>query len=311
MRCIALLVLLAVAPAAWCQAAGQDEERSPLDVIGDCSDSAADETVGLTALEAECPGVTRALEQSEYLPLLSTSERDGLDAYDLSDVLTVDDWYADHESAARAPDVAALGPILEALRAQRPERPLTWFERFKRWLRSMADRQENDSDSWLSRWLDKTRVTEAAATTILFLALALILGLTVLVIVNELRAAGVFRRGRAIEIEHAAAGAATPEDDAAVDLDSLPPDRKASMLLRMLVTTLVQSGRLRTERSLTHRELCARANFDNAGQRESFQRVAALAERTVYGSGVVQPTEVEPIVTAARALDAQLRGAPA
>jgi hypothetical protein len=83
------------------------------------------------------------------------------------------------------------------------------------------------------------------------------------------------------------------------------------MLLRMLVKTLVQSGRLRTERSLTHRELCARANFDDAGQRESFQRVAALAERTVYGSSEVAASEVEPIVTAARKLDAQLRGAPA
>ena len=84
------------------------------------------------------------------------------------------------------------------------------------------------------------------------------------------------------------------------DLDALPVDRKASMLLRMLVTTLVQSGRLRTERSLTHRELCARAAFDDAQQRESFQRVAALAERTVYGVGEVSAAEVEPIVAAAR-----------
>ena len=78
-------------------------------------------------------------------------------------------------------------------------------------------------------------------------------------------------------------------------------DRKASMLLRMLVATLVQSGRLRTERSLTHRELCARATFDDAQQRQSFQRVAALAERTVYGSRDVPAEEVEPIVAAARA----------
>jgi hypothetical protein len=83
------------------------------------------------------------------------------------------------------------------------------------------------------------------------------------------------------------------------------------MLLRMLVATLIRSGRLRTERSLTHRELCARARFDDARQRESFQRVAALAERTVYGSSAVPAEEVEPIVAAARDLDAQLRGAPA
>jgi hypothetical protein len=308
-RCIALLVLLAAAPAAWCQAAGQDQERSPLDVIGDCSDSADEETVGLTALEEECPGLTLALEQSSYLPLLSTSLRDELDVYDLSDVLTVDDWYA-ADAAGPNPDVAALGPILDSLRAQQPERPLTWFERFKRWLRSMADRQERDSDTWLSRWLDRAKVTETIATTLLFVALALILALTVLVIVNELRAAGVFRKRLVVEIDNGTANTAALADEATVDVDSLPPDRKASMLLRMLVTTLVQSGRLRTERSLTHRELCARANFDDAGQRESFKRVAALAERTVYGSSEVAASEVEPIVSAARALDAQLRGAP-
>lgn len=309
MRGIALLVLLAATPAAWCQAAGQDEERSALDIIGDCSDSADEETVGLTALEEECPGLTRSLEQSGYLRLMSTSLRDELDAYDLSDVLTVDDWYA-QDAAGPDPDVAALGPILDSLRAQEPQRPLTWFERFKRWLRSMADRQERDSDNWLSRWLDKTRVTETVATTILFVALALILALTVLVIVNELRAAGVFRKRLVLEIDNSAASTATLPDDATADVDSLPADRKASMLLRMLVTTLVQSGRLRTERSLTHRELSARAKFDDAQQRESFQRVAALAERTVYGSSEVAESEVEPIVSAARALDAQLRGAP-
>ena len=311
MRLVALLVLLAAAPAAWCQAAGQDEERSPLDVIDDCSDSGEEDTVGLTALEEECPGLTRALEQSGYLPLLSKSLRDELDVYDLADLVTVDDWYAEQDAAARAPDVAALGPILDSLRAQEPERPLTWFERFKRWLRSMVDRPERDTDNWLSRWLDKTEVTEVVATTILYGVLALILVLTIVVIVNELRAAGVFRKRLVIEGEGIAAGTATSADDATVDVDSLPADRKASMLLRMLVTTLLQSGRLRTERSLTHRELCARANFDDAGQRESFRRVAALAERTVYGSSEVTAAEIEPIVTAARALDAQLRGAPA
>jgi hypothetical protein len=305
------LVLLAIAPAAWCQAAGEDEERSPLDLVSSCSDSADEETIGLTTLEEECPGLTRALEQSGYLALLSTSQRDELDAYDLSDLLTMDDRYAQQDPAARELDLGTLGTILDSLRAQEPERPLTWFERFKRWLRSMADRRQGDSENWLSRWLDDAQVTEKVATVILYLALVVILALTILVIVNELRAAGVLRRRPEIEIDSAASSKAALEEDAAVDLDSLPVDRKASMLLRMLVTTLVQSGRLRTERSLTHRELSARATFDDAGQRESFQRVAALAERTVYGSQAVSPSEVEPIVAAARALDAQLRGAAA
>ena len=92
MRFSVFLVLLALAPAAWSQAAGPDEERSPLDLIESCGDSADEESIGLTALEEECPGLTRALEQSGYLALLSTSQRDALDGYDLSDLLTLDDW---------------------------------------------------------------------------------------------------------------------------------------------------------------------------------------------------------------------------
>ncbi len=310
MRFSVFLVLLAIVPAAWCQAAGQDE-RSALEVIDQCSESADEETIGLTAFEEECPGVTRALEQSGYLSLLSTASRDELDGYDLSDLLFVDYWYEEAAPADRDVDVATLAPILESLRTQTAERPLTWFERFKRWMRSMLERPGGSPDNWFSRWLEETKISNFVATVILYVALGLILGLTIFVIVNELRAAGLFRERRKTQPDQVAGSSAAAAEDAAADFDTLSVDRKASMLLRMLVATLMQSGRLRTERSLTHRELCARARFDDARQRESFQRVAALAERTVYGSSEVPAEEVEPIVAAARDLDAQLRGAPA
>ncbi len=310
MRFSVFFVLLAIAPAAWSQAAGQDE-RSALEVIDQCSESADEETIGLTAFEEECPGVTRALEQSGYLSLLSTASREELDSYDLSDLLFVDSWYDDAAPADRDVDVATLGPILDSLRTQESERPPGWFERFKRWLRSMLEPQGgSSSDNWLSRWLQGKKIPDLVAEGIVYVALAMLLGLTIFVIVTELRAAGLFRR-RKTQPDEFAGGIVATAEDAAADFDTLAVDRKASMLLRMLVATLIRSGRLRTERSLTHRELCARARFDDARQRESFQRVAALAERTVYGNSEVPAEEVEPIVAAARDLDAQLRGAPA
>ncbi len=304
-----VLVLLAIAPAAWCQGAGQDE-RSPIEVIEECSNSAAEDSIGLTQLEEQCPGLTRALEQAGYLALLSTAMRDGLSAYDLSDLRQVEDWY--ERAAPGDVEVGTLGPILDSLNAQQAEQPPTWFERFKRWLRSKLERRSDSSDSWLTRWLDDVDIPSAVGRAFLLAAIVLIIGLTIVVIVNELRAAGVFRKRRRTQDPESIAGnvaVAAGEDPA--DLDAMPVDRKAQVLLRMLVKTLVQSGRLRTERSLTHRELCARAAFDDAQQRESFRRVAALAERTVYGVGEVSAAEVDPVVAAARALDAQLRGAPA
>jgi hypothetical protein len=306
-RSIVFLVLLASAPAVWCQTAEPDE-RAAIEVIEKCSDAADEDTIGLEALEDECPGLTRALEASGYLALLPTASRDELDVDKLLELLRVASRY-DRE-APRAVNVGTLGPILDSLRTQAPERPLTWFERFKRWLRAKLERPDSDSDNWLSRWLDDVDVPDAIARGILFASIGLIVVLTIVVIINELRAAGVFRsRRRSRDADMILAGIASAAMDDVADIDTLPVDRKIPMLLRMLVTTLVQSGRLRAERSLTHRELCTRANFDDAQQRESFRRVAALAERTVYGVGEVPAEEVEPIVAAARALDAQLRGA--
>jgi hypothetical protein len=146
--------------------------------------------------------------------------------------------------------------------------------------------------------------------TILLVALALLLVMVIVVVYNELRAAGLLRQ-RPVVQDDAVSAAATAASGDAAQLDALSADRKASMLLRMLVATLVRSGRLRTERGLTYRELSARANFDDAQQRESFRRVAAMAERTVYGGREITAEEVEPVAAVARALDAQLRGASA
>jgi hypothetical protein len=95
-----------------------------------------------------------------------------------------------------------------------------------------------------------------------------------------------------------------------LDLDNAARSERPSILLQMLVATLVKTGRLQAERSLTHRELTARARFDDSSQRESFGRVAQLAERVVYG-GDESPAELDEVVQAGGALHAKLSGAVA
>lgn len=305
MRCILFVALLALAPAVWCETAGEDA----IEVVQRCSDSASEDVYGLTNLESECPGLTQALEDLGYLPLLSDPMRDVLQVYDLSDLLQVADWY--QQRAAQDVRVDTLAPILDSLRAQEPQRPPTLFERFKRWLRSLLERRQQDSGNWLSQWLEDVDIPTAVTRTLLLGAMILAVALAIAVIYNELRAAGVLRKRPVVQdpVVQATAGAAPAASEA--DLDAATAERKAPMLLRMLVATLVKSGRLRTERSLTYRELCTRANFDDNEQRECFRRVAVLAERTVYGSAEVSAEELEPVVAAARALDARLRGTPA
>jgi hypothetical protein len=299
-----LLLLLASAPAAWCQAA--DADRSPAEIIAACSKSASNDVVGLTAVEQACSGLTDALEKAGYLPLLSIEQRETLTFDELDDLGQIGERYA---AEARGPsaDVASLPTALESLRELNAERPLTWLDRFEKWLRAFLERGQgqSDSDSWLSRWLQDVDISETVAKGIVYGIEALVVIFALGVVVNELRVAGVLRGWR--RQTQASKIAAGQHDPAAIETSSSPD--AVPTLLRALVSTLVRGGRLRTERSLTHRELCVQATFDDAQQRECFRSLAALAERAVYGGGELPADEVDPVMAAARELNAQLSGA--
>jgi hypothetical protein len=303
-RCIVLLLLLSVAPAVGSQTAGQ-QERSALEIIDDCGDSAPEESVGLTELEEACPGLTRALDESGDLPLLSAQLREKLQPYDLTELQQIRSWY-DAAPGRQSPDVGSLQPILDSLREQRGEQPKTWFDQLKEWLREMSEQRQSDSESRLSRWLREIQLSDAASMALLYGLSALVIALALGVVINELRISGVLRRRSAHDADATAQAAGSLQADASAAFDAMTAQGSAPAALRMLVSTLIRSGRLRVERSLTHRELCARAAFDDVQQRECFQRVAQLAERAVYGTGELPPDEVAPVIAAARTLNARL-----
>jgi hypothetical protein len=95
----------------------------------------------------------------------------------------------------------------------------------------------------------------------------------------------------------------------AAALDSHIAGNGPSALLRTLIATLVKSGRLTGEHSLTHSELTKRARFDDAAQRESFQKVAQLAEREVFSGQDIASSDSSEVLDVGRTLDAQLKAA--
>lgn len=293
-------------PAVWAQTAGPGDS-SGADIIASCADTRVEDP-GLAALEAQCPGITEALEASGYLPFIPAKEREELYPFHIADLHEIANRYARQPTAGQI-DPAALEPVLEEMRKEEAARPLTWFERFKRWLRAMLARQQSDSESLLSRWLEQFTVPANVRNAILYTSIILIVVLAIGVIINELRMAGVFRQGAAAPGRRVVGADGSLIIDATdADLDSVPPDARVPLLLRMLVSTLVKSGRLRAERALTHSELGLRATFDDTDQRECFRSVALLAERAVYGADEMRPEEFEPVVTAGRALNARLAG---
>jgi hypothetical protein len=80
------------------------------------------------------------------------------------------------------------------------------------------------------------------------------------------------------------------------------------MLLQLLVNRLVQTGRLRAERSLTHRELVVRSRFDSESQRLLFATVANTAETLLYGSESAAPEQLSSVLQQGQTLLRQLSG---
>lgn len=311
MRSSRFLGWIASALAVFSQAASADD-RPAAAIIDECAQAAPEDAAGLAALESSCPGLTLALEESGDLPLLSVESRERLQAYDLEDLQWLRGKYAQRASE-RAVDTDTLSPILEQLREPQPvEPPLTLWERIMRWIRAWFDRTQSDPDSWLSRWLDRVTIPEVIWRAVLYGSIFLVIVLALAVIINELRAAGYLqRRSGALEPADPQQQAGSARRETPVDAETLLAEGNAPALLRILVATLVRSGRLRTERNLTHRELCMRAAFDHAEERESFRRVAELAERAVYSSDGIAPEEIKPVAAAARALHQKLSGATA
>lgn len=316
MRAALCISLLLAAPAAWSQppqspsqGTADQAAAAPADVIAECG-SADTDAIGLQELEAACPGLEHALVELGYGPFISASQLDELSVHSLVDLQRLAERYREPPADCCGDiEIASLKPILQSLQQQeQQQRPLTLRERLRKWLRSVFDRPGSDSQSWLSRWLDDVQVSAAVSRAIVYGLVILVIVLAIAVLLNELRAAGLLRRrvraGKDVQI---AAGAdRDPATMTPADLDKVALQDRPSVLLRMLVATLVKTGRLRTERSLTHRELGLRATFDEAAQRECFQRIAALGERVIYGDGRIPEDDVATMVQAGRTLNMQL-----
>lgn len=303
MRIGAFILLL------WAAAAGSREAKpaAAADTIASCIRQADDADVGIDALEAACPGLTHALDESGYGALLNETERQYLTRSSLEDLQQVARRYSRPPGAGdAASDVTKLAPILRDLDRQvQEDRPLTWLERLQRWLEGLLDRGQHNRDSWLSRWLREVDVPQRVANILVYSAIALILVVALAIVVNEVRArrlGGRRSRGR----RESPYAPTARNDPTFADVEAAPLHERPGLLLRVLVHSLLATGRLHADKSLTHNELGRRARFDAGEQRASFDRVAVLSERLLYGNGSVAADEIDAVMQAGRSLNEQL-----
>jgi hypothetical protein len=279
----------------------------PLDTVRDCAATASPALYGLKDLGAVCPELQAALGTLGLDKTLYEGWRDKLNVHALRDVIDLSERYSGL-SWHGAPDTSAVPGILQALQDEQGPQAVSWWHSFKNWIKEWLEH----SDSSIAKWIrhifetvaDSTNVSPAFLQAFVYLVTILSALAAVVVIVRELKAAGIggrFRRVRSV-LNSARNVLSQPTTDGESSADENTP----AGLLRALVKRLLQTGRLTTERSLTHRELIARSSFDSDGQRTVFANVARTAETILYGPAPAAPEFLETVTRQGRELLRQL-----
>jgi hypothetical protein len=298
-------LLLLAAPAAFAQSEGSARQ-----VIEECVHALDSDAFGLEDIEETCPNIRVALEELGLTDLVSDNQLSVLNRDGLDSLLALVGRY-ENEPERAAIGTESLAPVLDSLRKPPVvEKSPSWFERFKRWLRELLEKKQSesgaDTGSWLSRWLDEHPLPEIVRWGLIYGSIALVVLLAAGIVINEVRVAV---RGPHRKSALGTASVDLPGAAGAVALDLDPRGERPSALLRMLIATLVKTGRLNGAQSLTHRELTNRARFDDAVQRESFQTIAQLAEREVFSGQDLASDDLGEALRVGRNLDAQLKAA--
>lgn len=298
-------VLLALGSWLICASAA----ATALDTLSDCAASASIDAEGLAALTAECPGLDSALNELALDDHLPEGWQDHLNLSGLQDLATLVRHYQGSPQN-HIPGVSTLPGILHDLAGEQPQAAKSWWDAVKEWLRSWAERNpENESGSWLARLLQNLKPSELILRIVLYGLLGLVVISAIVVVANELRAAGLLARSKRTATQATCISTDQVGIDAVTtlgDLERAALHDKPAILLRLLVTRLLAARRLKVERSLTHRELGQQGEFANTQQRERFTQVATLAEQVLYGSMPTAPEHIERVVADGQALLQQL-----
>jgi hypothetical protein len=265
---------------------------------------------GIERLRTLCPGLEQAITDAGLAEQLPEHWQQSLDRSALADVSWLLHRYQS-KPVSTAPRVPTLYQVARALNQPQPRH--SWWQDFKDWVRQLLLQRPSPGSSWLNRWWSQLAVPQSLLTLILYGLLAAVLVLAAWIVRRELQAA---RAGTMAVRPDARLALTVPRVAGAssqglAELERLPACEQPALLLRLLVQALRQSGRLRNDRSLTHRELAARSALDDQQQQRSFARLATLAERLLYGANMpaaaaaAQP-QIEQALADGRQLYAQL-----
>ena len=279
---------------------------APLDTVGDCAARASPTLSGLKDLGAVCPDLRAALGTLGFDKILYEGWQEKLNVHVLHDLLDLNARYSGPRWPG-VPDSSAVPEILRTLNAEQAPRPVSWWYSFKNWLKQWLEHSDSSLAKWLRHllqgFLSGANLSPGFLQAFVYIVTILTAFAAVGIIVYELKAGGVvarFRKRRSAPDQPAESSGHLSAEEFSAD------ENTPAGVLRALVNRLLQTGRLATERSLTHRELIARAAFDSEGQRSVFARIARAAEIILYGSEPAPPETAAALARQGRELLRQL-----
>jgi hypothetical protein len=280
-----------------------------LEDLDACAVQAATQSRGIAALEAECPGLETALREVGVVENLPEGWRETLDRDALGDLAGLVHRYHDAAVPAAALEPGDLRAILEQLERERVKPARSWWDAVKEWLRSWSGNQDSRPAPWLVRLLSRLAQSADVIKMISYVLLGLTVVAAIMFVVNELRVAGVLSRRRESWRGDGvpAVQRATERMPTIADLDAAALRDQPGILLRLLVSRLLETRQLHAERNLTHRELVTQCAFPDVDSRARFARVSQLAERVLYGAGEDDPAQSTAVIADGRGLLLQLQ----
>jgi hypothetical protein len=266
--------------------------------------------IGFEKIDARCPDLARTLEQTGWAAWLPEGWRDSrndLSPGSLSELRALVESELRNEPRARTPRVQKLNEILAGLGPAASDRSGLWA-RFKQWVRSVFEPGADDrDDSWFDRMRGRMGLSQTFIELLTYVSLGAIVLLAALIIVNEIRAAGVLagRKQRQLEIEAGLQGRLRPEVSWQ-EFEHAGWLEKPRLLLELVAARLVALGKLPPSAALTVRELTRAANLPDETDRARLAGLAFAAERARYAKDTATPELLDSAVAQGRELFVRL-----
>ena len=283
-RLLCAVVLALVAPL---QAAEPDSLAAARKAIDDCTprlDAQVD--VGYDRIAVRCPGLANALERSgveQWLPQGWKEIRNNLSVGSLTELRSLIGRELAAHASERKPRVEKLNEVLAGLGDQQRPSNGTWL-RFKRWLRGLLEhRDREDHEDWFDRMVHRVGLSDAVGEVITYVSLGAMVLLALIVVLNELRAAGLLgHRARDAADERDAELATSRSIPTVGEIERAPLIERPRLLLELIAARLTAIRRLPPAGAMTVRELSHSVNLEATQDRERLACLASTAERARY-----------------------------